>query len=875
MKTVANLFAQTYARLGADQQQDRHFISLERLAPEEDNYCSFVKRVEGLAQNEYWVAREKNILMLLKRIPAVVRLRKEEKNGDSYQTIKTKDAGISLAHWLRTKPRLVGTDETVTHPFSHALSFLQLTRGILVALKEIHHAGVIHGQLRPDNICIPYHPYPYDFDSPLTLDYENICLIDFMFAISNTLRLSRYLPIQVSSTPSTQSALMQHALLSDQQNRQADVIQRIDYSVDFYALGFILKQLFQQNLMYPQGLEAELSMGIHHLINELLQYNQGIPEKIKIRYLHLHPHTDYLKQVEQLISRCQPLTSAPAISFLFDPAQFLEEDSVFNIGEVILNSDGIVPAQSSGQAAVLETTPNNLATPTEIKTMKDNQPSLSLKDKASANDGIEVSKILVIALIVTLQILYVIYTDGKSMGLDVLASMGLVAAIGLGVVFAMQIFVPPKPLPKSRPSIFDEDDAKSAVASTSTDKPTDELEQIAASVAPSTPSASVEPQDTTPKTSTPEIATLETAKTDTVAEHNDTQTPPPVVLLKTPTPAAKVKENEPMEVNKWLVIAVILALQIGYVLLTTDLSGNTATPTTAAEQSPAPVETLVEEPAIIEPAPSEDILATPSVEDGSAANIELLSEASSVSTPQVTNRKTAKDTTADSLLLSGSPVNEPKVKKEKPVAVAKETKVQGHTAIPLTKEQADLTNKEPEAIANNTPEPVSTATTTNDNNSVNANDTKTETPKATSTPKSLTRGLAEAQNAMGWHYYHGDGVKQNYEESFKWFLKAANLGEPSAQFNIGMMYSSGTGVKQDLVEASKWYRKSAEQGKASAQLNLGMMYISGRGIRQNIEEGTKWLTKAAEQGDTTAKANLAWLSQQGYIKADSAEAKAE
>ena len=98
MKTVANLFAQTYARLGADQQQDRHFISLERLAPEEDNYCSFVKRVEGLAQNEYWVAREKNILMLLKRIPAVVRLRKEEKNGDSYQTIKTKDAGISL--WL-------------------------------------------------------------------------------------------------------------------------------------------------------------------------------------------------------------------------------------------------------------------------------------------------------------------------------------------------------------------------------------------------------------------------------------------------------------------------------------------------------------------------------------------------------------------------------------------------------------------------------------------------------------------------------------------------------------------------------------------------------------------------------------------------------
>ncbi len=865
MKTVANLFAQTYARLGADQQQDRHFISLERLAPEEDNYCSFVKRVEGLAQNEYWVAREKNILMLLKRIPAVVRLRKEEKNGDSYQTIKTKDAGISLAHWLHTKPRLVGTDDTVGHPFVHALSFLQLARGILVALKEIHHAGVIHGQLRPDNICIPYHPYPYDFDSPLTLDFNNVCLIDFMFAISNTLRLSRYLPILVSKNPSTQSALMQHALLSDQQNRQADVIQRIDYSVDLYALGFILKQLFQKNLIYPQGLEAELSMGIHHLINELLQYNQGIPEKIKIRYLHLHPHPDYLKQVEQLISRCQPLTSASTISFLFDPAQFLEEDSVFNIGEVILNSDGIVPAQSSGQAAVLETTPNNLATPIEIKTMKDNQPSLSLKNKASANDGIEVSKILVIALIVTLQILYVIYTDGKSMGLDVLASMGLVAAIGLGVIFAMQIFAPTKPLPKSRPSIFNEGDAKSAVASTSTDKPTDELEQIAASVAPviTTSSASLEQRDTAP--------TVDKAATD----DHDTQTPP-VILLKTPTPAAKAKESEPMEVNKWLVIAVIVALQIGYVLLTTDLSGNSTTQTTTTtEESPAPVESIVEEPAIIEPTPSEDILATPTVEDGSAANIELLSEASSVSTPQVTNRKATKDTTVDSLLLSGSPVNEPKVKKEKPVAVAKETPVQGHTAIPLTKEQADFTNKSPEAIANNTPEPVSTSTTTNDNNSVNANDTKTVAPKTASTPKSLTRGLAEAQNNMGWHYYHGDGVKQNYEEAFKWFVKAANLNLASAQYNVGEAYQKGEGIKQDLTEAARWYTKSAEQGNAGAQLNLGMMYISGRGIRQNIEEGTKWLNKAAEQGDVTAKANLAWLSQQGYIKADNAEAKAE
>ena len=182
MKTVANLFATSYARLGSDHQQDRQFISLERLAPEEDSYCTFVKRVESLAQNEYWIAREKNILMLLKRVPHVTRLRKEEeRTEDSYQTIKTKDAGISLAHWLRMTPRLASDDTSIKHPLAHVQSFLQFANYSLLALKEIHHAGVIHAQLRPDNICIPYQPHPYTFDTPLYLNFNKICLKEFRF----------------------------------------------------------------------------------------------------------------------------------------------------------------------------------------------------------------------------------------------------------------------------------------------------------------------------------------------------------------------------------------------------------------------------------------------------------------------------------------------------------------------------------------------------------------------------------------------------------------------------------------------------------------------------------------------------------------------
>ena len=875
MKTVANLFAQTYARLGSDHQQDRHFIGLERLAPDEDNYCSFVKRVEGLAQNEYWVAREKNILMLLKRTPYVARLRKEEKTTDSYQTIKTKDAGISLAHWLRTKPRLADSNETLKHPFAHAQSFLQLTRGALAALKEIHEAGVIHSQLRPDNLCIPYTPYPYQFDTALSLDYSNVTLIDFMFAVSSTLKLSRYLPVVVNQTVSTQSALIKHALTADQQKRQADIIQRIDYSVDLYALGFILQQIFQQNLIYPQGLEAELSMGIHHLITQLLSYDEGIPDVVKTRYLHLYPHNDYLQEIDHLLQLCQKNAAVINTSLLFDPAQFLEDDSVFHLDEPIIDIDTLTNIESDlnttqelSPVPVAAPTPSNLDTPIEIKTMKDTSSSAQLHQP---ENHIEISKIVVILFIVSLQILYVIYTEGHKMGLDVVASMGLVATIGIALALASKLFAPPKPLPRSSPLIIEPNNKNTALNTEG--------------AAPM-----MSHQDETPKEQTTassvSIEKPQNTESPSPKEEKETDTAPPVVLLKTATSSTPAKtESAPIEINKWLVIAIIVALQLGYIWYTTDLKGKpTAMPVATPVENTAPVEEIMPEtePLVAETAPSEEAMPNEASTDtsGSAANIELLSEVSSVKTPEMAPAKPKKSKAADSenidsVLLSGSPVNEAKVKKPKPVAVTKEPVVQGQTAIPLTNEQAKAADKTP-TVANTTNAEETLAAANNNvatTNTTNADAAKKEAEKPS--PKSLTRGLAEAQNTMGWHYYHGDGVTKNYEESFKWFQKAANLGESSAQFNVGMMYASGTGVKQDLTEAAKWYKKSAEQGKASAQLNLGMMYISGRGIRQNIDEGKKWLSKAAEQGDVTAKANLTWLTQQGYIKPNASSSEAD
>ncbi len=67
-----------------------------------------------------------------------------------------------------------------------------------------------------------------------------------------------------------------------------------------------------------------------------------------------------------------------------------------------------------------------------------------------------------------------------------------------------------------------------------------------------------------------------------------------------------------------------------------------------------------------------------------------------------------------------------------------------------------------------------------------------------------------------------------------------------------MMYTEGQGVRQDYQQAFAWYQKAAEQGNAGAQNNLGLMYYNGKGVEQDYIKALEWYQKAAEQGDAKA-----------------------
>ena len=115
--------------------------------------------------------------------------------------------------------------------------------------------------------------------------------------------------------------------------------------------------------------------------------------------------------------------------------------------------------------------------------------------------------------------------------------------------------------------------------------------------------------------------------------------------------------------------------------------------------------------------------------------------------------------------------------------------------------------------------------------------------------KKAEQGDAMAQFYLGFKYYEGTKVAQDYKEAAKWLHMAAEQGLAKAQFYLGIMYYNGTGVTQDNKEAVKWLRKAAEQGLAQAQFYLGIIYE----LTRDYKEEANMYRIAAEQGVAEAQ----------------------
>lgn len=70
---------------------------------------------------------------------------------------------------------------------------------------------------------------------------------------------------------------------------------------------------------------------------------------------------------------------------------------------------------------------------------------------------------------------------------------------------------------------------------------------------------------------------------------------------------------------------------------------------------------------------------------------------------------------------------------------------------------------------------------------------------------------------MAVAYEHGRGVKKDYRKAFKYYCRAAYMGDSIASYHLGFMHFYGRGVPRDLSLSMYWFQQAADKGDAYAR----------------------------------------------------------
>ena len=108
------------------------------------------------------------------------------------------------------------------------------------------------------------------------------------------------------------------------------------------------------------------------------------------------------------------------------------------------------------------------------------------------------------------------------------------------------------------------------------------------------------------------------------------------------------------------------------------------------------------------------------------------------------------------------------------------------------------------------------------------------------------QGDADAQNFLGFMYFHGDGVPKNLVKAARWYGKSAYQGHEAGEIHLGSIFfdASTAEWKGDHETAFRLYLPFAEQGIAYAQHQIGFMYGTGKGVPVNYVKAYMWYSLA-------------------------------
>ena len=88
--------------------------------------------------------------------------------------------------------------------------------------------------------------------------------------------------------------------------------------------------------------------------------------------------------------------------------------------------------------------------------------------------------------------------------------------------------------------------------------------------------------------------------------------------------------------------------------------------------------------------------------------------------------------------------------------------------------------------------------------------------------------------------------------AYRYYERAAAMGNADAELNLGVMNDSGVGTLADATQAALWYARAASHGLGRAAFDLGQLYEAGDGVPQNRALAAAWFAQAADEGIAAA-----------------------
>lgn len=240
--------------------------------------------------------------------------------------LETSDAGPDLSKWLECRAK-IGADK-MTHCFVNVRFFLLLSRGCIVALKEMHIKNFYHLDIKTNNICLPARDLTDYAGTSLTVEpiWEDIRLIDF--GCSMGLHVKPSFKPTLGDTGDGQTSPMWRRCIAElnEIEREGDgtdafwhrqdialrlqsALAKVDWRSDLYQLGYMLNQIWHPDPKAPEY-EALNTSTDFPVVNRLFSESEGIvaqllawglEEKWAGNVPNEMPHEGMIEQIDEAL----------------------------------------------------------------------------------------------------------------------------------------------------------------------------------------------------------------------------------------------------------------------------------------------------------------------------------------------------------------------------------------------------------------------------------------------------------------------------------------------------------------------------------------------------------------------------------------------